>query len=154
MLKDYALEPSLASFDAKRAKTWFSETLGIEPTFDDGVQLDYQFGKSGFGIYEAATAGTAKNTVASWNVPDVAAEVARLRARGVVFEEYDFGDYKTVDGIMSDPDGNKTAWFKDADGNVHTIVSIPQMPDVRVTAMIATADLERAKAWYRDKLGF
>lgn len=154
MLKDYDLQPALASFDAKRAKAWFSDKLGIEPTADDGVQLRYEFGKSGFGVYEAPTAGTAKNTVASWNVPDVAAEVARLRGRGVVFEDYDFGDYKTVDGIMTDPDGNRTAWFKDADGNIHTLVTIPQMPDTRVTAMIATSDLDRAKQWYADKLGF
>jgi len=154
MLKDYDLQPALASFDANRAKAWFSDKLGIEPTWDDGAQLDYQFGKSGFGVYEAATAGTAKNTVASWNVPDVAAEVQRLRARGVVFEDYDFGDFKTVDGIMTDPDGNKTAWFKDADGNIHTLVTIPQMPDTRVTAMIATADLARARRWYGEVLGF
>jgi catechol 2,3-dioxygenase-like lactoylglutathione lyase family enzyme len=154
MLSDYDLQPSLASFDVPRASQWFSDKLGIEPTVDDGVQLVYEFGKSGFGVYEAATAGTAKNTVASWNVPDVSAEVARLRARGVVFEDYDFGDFKTVDGIMTDPEGNKTAWFKDADGNIHTLVTIPQMPDTKVTAMIATADLDRAKQWYADKLGF
>src|SRR5689334_11174645 len=110
MLRDYDLQPALASFDAKRAKAWFSDKLGIEPTEDDGVQLDYQLGNSGFGVYEAATAGTAQNTVAAWNVPDVAAEVDRLRARGVVFEDYDFGEFKTVDGIMTDPDGNRTAW--------------------------------------------
>jgi catechol 2,3-dioxygenase-like lactoylglutathione lyase family enzyme len=154
MLSDYDLQPSLASFDVPRARQWFSDKLGIEPTDDDGVQLDYQFGKSGFGVYEAATAGTAKNTVASWNVPDVAAEVERLRARGVVFEDYDFGDFKTVDGIMTDPEGNKTAWFKDADGNIHTLVTIPQMPETKVTAMIATADLDRAKKWYAEKLAF
>ena len=42
--------------------------------------------------------------------------MARLRARGVVFEDYDFGDYKTVDGIMTDPEGNRTAWFKRTTG--------------------------------------
>lgn len=154
MLSDFDLQPSLASFDAQRARQWFLDKLGIEPTEEDDVQLDYQFGKSGFGVYEAATAGTAKNTVAAWNVPDVAAEVARLRARGVVFEDYDFGEFKTVDGIMTDPEGNETAWFKDADGNIHTLVTMPQMPETRVTAMIATADLERAKAWYEEKLGY
>jgi catechol 2,3-dioxygenase-like lactoylglutathione lyase family enzyme len=155
MLSEYPLQPSIASFDAKRAKAWFSEKLGIEPTIEwpDG-QLDYRLGSSGFGVYEAGSAGTAKNTVASWNVPDVAAEVARLRARGVAFEDYDFGDFKTVDGIMTDPDGNKTAWFKDADGNIHTLVSIPQTPDAKVTAMIATADLDRATRFYEETLGF
>jgi Lactoylglutathione lyase and related lyases len=155
MLSDYQVQPSLASFDAKRAKTWFSEKFGIEPTIEwpDG-QLDYEFGSSGFAIYEAGSAGTAKNTVASWNVPDVEAEVARLGARGVAFESYDFEDYKTVDGIMTDPDGNKTAWFKDADGNIHSLISTPQMPDVKVTAMVAAADLGRAKRFYEETLGF
>ena len=155
MLSDYALQPSIASFDAKRAKAWFSEKLGVEPAIEwpDG-QLDYRFRSSGMGVYEAGSAGTAKNTVAAWNVPDVPAEVARLRARGVVFEEYDFGDFKTVDGVMTDPQGFQTAWFKDSDGNIHSLVTIPEMPDIKVTAMIAAADLERAKRWYAEKLGF
>ena len=157
MLSDFDLQPSLATSNVARAKAWFSEKLGIEPTGDwpDEGQIDYEFaGGSGMGVYEAPSAGTAKNTVASWNVPDVEAEVARLRGRGVVFEDYDFGESRTVDGIMTDPDGNKTAWFKDADGNIHTIVTIPQMPDVRVTAMIATKDLDRAKRWYADTLAY
>ena len=154
MLSDFDLQPSLASFDTARAKAWFADKLGIEPTWEGDDQLDYQFpGGSGMGVYEAGSAGTAKNTVASWNAPDVVAEVARLKARGVAFEDYDFGEYRTVEGIMTDPDGNQTAWFKDADGNIHTIVSIPQMPDTRVTAMIATTDLDRAKRWYAEKLG-
>jgi len=155
MLSDFDFQPSIVSFDAKRAKAWFSEKLGVEPTIEwPGDQFDYRFGTSGFSIYEAGSAGTAKNTVAAWNVPDVEAEVARLRARGVVFEDYDFGEFKTVNGIMTDPGGDKNAWFKDADGNIHTIISTPQMPDTKVTAMIASADLDRAKAWYGEKLGF
>jgi catechol 2,3-dioxygenase-like lactoylglutathione lyase family enzyme len=155
VLSDYVFHPSIASFDAKRAKAWFFEKLGVEPTIEwpDG-QLDYRFGSSGMGVYEAGSAGTAKNTVAAWNVPDVVAEVARLRARGVVFEDYDFGEYKTVDGVMTDPQGFQTAWFKDADGNIHSLVTIPEMPSVKVTAMIGAADLERAKRWYDEKLGF
>jgi catechol 2,3-dioxygenase-like lactoylglutathione lyase family enzyme len=154
MLRDFNLHPTIASFDVQRARAWFSDKLGIAPTSADDGQLDYRFGGSGIGVYEAPSAGTAKNTVAAWNVPDVAAEVARLRARGLVFEEYDFGDFKTVDGIMTDPGGMQNAWFKDADGNIHTLVSVPETPDIRVTAMIATADLARAKRWYQEQLGF
>jgi hypothetical protein len=51
---------------------------------------------------------------------DVAAEVAELKARGVVFEEYDMPGLKTVDGIAGGG-GAKTAWFNDSEGNIMAI---------------------------------
>ena len=75
--------------------------------------MDYVSGDTEFNVYKTEFAGTAKNTVAIWRMKDIRTEVARLRARGVVFEEYDFGeDGKTVDGIMSDEDGDANAWFR------------------------------------------
>ena len=52
----------------------------------------YKVGESFFTLFETQFAGTAKNTVMNWSVADVKAEVARLRERGVAFEEYDFGE--------------------------------------------------------------
>lgn len=47
------------------------------------------------------------------------------------------------------------AWFRDPDGNV---ISMVQQPDEHrksmVTPMIAASDLDRARAWYAEKLGF
>ena len=48
---------------------------------------------------------------------DVAADVAELRSRGVVFEEYDFPTFKTVDAVATSPGIGTSAWFKDPDGN-------------------------------------
>jgi hypothetical protein len=42
--------------------------------------------------------------------------MAKLRARGVVFEEYDSPDFKTTDGLFT-MGPYKAAWFKDIDGN-------------------------------------
>ena len=54
---------------------------------------------------------------------NIRAEVARLRARGVEFDEYDMGEFgKTVDGIMSDDEGDANAWFTDSEGNVLSLV--------------------------------
>jgi len=50
-------------------------------------------------------------------VDDVAAEVAELKARGVVFEEYDTPQIKTLSSIATGG-GAKTAWFKDTEGNI------------------------------------
>ena len=44
--------------------------------------------------------------------------MADLRSRGVTFEDYDFGDAKTVEGLLVDSDGTTNAWFKDPDGNI------------------------------------
>jgi hypothetical protein len=97
------------------------------------------------------------NTVAVWVVADLRSEMARLRARGVVFEEYDFGPKeRTVDGVMADDEGDLNAWFADPDGNIMSLVEIHNEPDLSggVVSMLAAADLARAKGWYADKLGF
>jgi hypothetical protein len=68
-------------------------------------------------MYPSAGAGTSKASTAFWAVDDVAAEVAELKAKGVVFEEYDFPGIKMENSIASGG-GAKTAWFKDSEGNI------------------------------------
>ena len=59
-------------------------------------------------------------------VADIEATVAALRARGVVFEEYDLPGLRTVDGIATiagnHPSkggvGEKGAWFRESEGNL------------------------------------
>jgi hypothetical protein len=61
-----------------------------------------------------------------FEVADLAATVQTLRARGVVFEEYDLPGLKTVDGIAEVAGnypskggiGELAAWFKDSEGNL------------------------------------
>ena len=149
------VHPNLATADLARAKAWFAEKVGWQPILEPEGTLVYEVGDSHFTVYRTVFAGSARNTVMNWNVPDIGTEVARLRARGVTFENYDFGEIRTVDGIMTDPTGGKTAWFKDPDGNSIAILQAAGGgPGHSLSAMIAAADLERAKAWYADKLGF
>ena len=156
VITDAPIHPSLAAKDLAKARAWYGDKLGWEPTIEPPGVLVYELGPaSAFTIYETPFAGTAKNTVMNWAVPDVGDAVARLRKRGVTFEEYDFGDFKTVDGIMETPDGFQNAWFKDLDGNIVGVVKDAAVPaGGAVAAMLPAADLDRAKAWYADKLGF
>ena len=56
--------------------------------------------------------------VFGWNVPDMGAAVAALKARGVVFMIYD-GMGQDDLGIWTAPDnGAQVAWFADPDGNL------------------------------------
>jgi hypothetical protein len=58
-----------------------------------------------------------------WETKDIEKEVADLRARGVVFEEYDYPNLKTVNGIATTGPG-KAAWFKDSEGNILGLVQM------------------------------
>jgi catechol 2,3-dioxygenase-like lactoylglutathione lyase family enzyme len=58
-----------------------------------------------------------EHTVGSFMVADVESAVKELQAKGVVFEEYDLPDLKTVNGVAT-WDDIKSAWFKDPDGYI------------------------------------
>jgi catechol 2,3-dioxygenase-like lactoylglutathione lyase family enzyme len=110
----------IAAADLARAKAWYADKLGFRPVqeFED-IVLNYKSADSAFSVYKSELAGTAKNTVAIWRLEGVRAEVERLRTHGVVFEEYDLGPGgQTLDGILSDEQGNVIAWFKDSEGNI------------------------------------
>ncbi|MGH2691500.1 MAG: VOC family protein, partial [Actinomycetota bacterium] len=71
---------------------------------------------SGFSIYPSQFAGTGKQTVMGWQVPDLEVEMKELRDRGVKFEEYDLPGIKTVNGV-AELGPEKGCWFKDSEGN-------------------------------------
>lgn len=158
MLSDATIHPSLATTDIDRARAWYADRLGWQPQRDYPGVLVYSVDGTVFTVYQSAFAGTARNTVAAWVVTDLRAEVARLRSRGLVFEDLDVGEWKTADGIATADGGALNAWFRDADGNWVTIVQPGPEADEEptptgVSAMIAAADLGRARTWYAEKLG-
>jgi catechol 2,3-dioxygenase-like lactoylglutathione lyase family enzyme len=158
MLTDAPLHPSIAVSDLAGSRTWYAEKLGWQPTVEPEGTLVYELAPdSAFTLYESQFVGTAKNTVMNWVVDDVRATVAALREKGVVFEDYDFGEYRTVDGVMGNDEYGYNAWFKDPDGNIIGVITPNPNAAERgpqITGMIATADLQRAIGWYRDTLGF
>lgn len=163
MLSDFMVHPSIATANIDRACAWYAERLGLRPVLTFPSLLAYQVDQTIFTIFETPAAGTAKNTVAIWRVPDLRADIARLGTRGVAFEELDFGgDERTIDRIMTsaDPLGGivLNAWFRDGDGNWIGLVEQPDHPgdpraEMGIAAALAAADLSRAQAWYADKLG-
>ncbi|MET0567243.1 MAG: VOC family protein [Acidimicrobiia bacterium] len=92
---------------------------------EDGDELFYDTGMAAFGIYPSDNAGTNKATYARFVVTDFDAARCELLSRGVAFEEYDFGDdFRTVEGVLVSPDGEKTSWFKDSEGNILALGSV------------------------------
>ena len=111
---------SLPASDMERAKAWYASVLNLDPT-EITVNGDawYELDGTRVLLYASQFAGTNQATAAALEVEDVEASVADLKARGAVFEDYDFGDeFRTVDGILTTPDGQKLAWLKDSEGNI------------------------------------
>jgi predicted enzyme related to lactoylglutathione lyase len=114
-----AVAATLPASDLERARAFYSEKLGLEPNRkDEGGALRYEVGGAMLMVYQSEFAGSNRATAAGLAVADIEATVSELRGRGVAFEDYDFGEAKTVDGIVTLPSGARGAWFKDTEGNV------------------------------------
>ena len=122
MLTKYPLEASLPAADIERAKAFYRDKLGLEPVEEagDGGAF-YETGGARFLLYPSGFAGTNQATAAGWQVDDIDAVVAGLKANGVEFQDYDFDELKTVDGIATLPNGIKGAWFIDSEGNILSV---------------------------------
>src|ERR1051325_4628097 len=107
--------------DLARARKFYEEKLGFKPDHESEGGVTYKCaGGTAFFMYRSGNAGTSKASQAFWQVADVRAEVADLKRRGVVFEEYDHPGLKTVDSLATGG-GAMTAWFKDPEGNILAI---------------------------------
>ena len=121
MLKSSPIVPYIPVADLERARKFYEEKVGLTPkeVYAGGVIYECGGGTWVF-MYPSQGAGTSKASTAFWAVEDVEKEVAELKSRGVVFEEYDMPGIKTENGIATGG-GAKTAWFKDSEGNIMAI---------------------------------
>jgi predicted enzyme related to lactoylglutathione lyase len=118
MLKNAPIVPYIPVADVARARKFYEEKVGLTPREEYAGGVIYECGGGSWVfMYPSAGAGTSKASTAFWTVEDVVKEVADLKARGVVFEEYDMPNLKTVNSIATGG-GARTAWFKDSEGNI------------------------------------
>jgi len=125
MLINGRVATRLPAQDLRRAKAFYAEKLGLEPTEEREGGLRYVCAAGEFALFESAGAASGDHTQMGWEVEDIEATVRELRARGVVFEEYDVPGLKTIEGIAdiegnypSKGSGERGAWFRDSEGNM------------------------------------
>jgi catechol 2,3-dioxygenase-like lactoylglutathione lyase family enzyme len=124
-IADARMEGRLPARDLDRARRWYSEKLGLEPVEERPGGLRYVCASGVFCLFASAGGADGAFTQMGFFVDDLTAEMAALRARGVVFEEYDLPGLRTVDGV-AEIDGNYPskgtrelgAWFRDSEGNL------------------------------------
>ena len=125
MLTEREAYATIPAADLDRAIQWYEAKLGLKPKqrIEGGVM--YKTGThSHFVIYPTVNAGKGPQTVMAFSSPDVEVEVRNLKARGVVFEEYDFPGLKTVNSIAK-MGSSRGAWFRDSEGNILGVFEMP-----------------------------
>ena len=112
--------------DLDRARRFYADKLGLEPSEERPGGLLYRCASGEFALFASQGASPGTFSQMGWEVDDIEAVVAELKQRGVVFEEVDVPGLKTVDGI-ADVTGNYPskggkgehgAWFRDSEGNM------------------------------------
>jgi catechol 2,3-dioxygenase-like lactoylglutathione lyase family enzyme len=124
MLKIKNSGPAIPAQDIKRARQFYEEKLGLKPAEvqpDGGVM--YTTGETSFLVFPSTGKASGDHTQMALEVEDVAVAVRELKGSGVKLEEYDYPNFKTNDGVVDMPDGEKGAWFKDTEGNLIALTS-------------------------------
>jgi catechol 2,3-dioxygenase-like lactoylglutathione lyase family enzyme len=116
----------LPAQDLNRARRFYTEKLGLEPSEERPGGLRYKCRSGEFALFESAGVPSGHHTQMGWDVDDIEATVRELRDRGVTFEEFDLPGLRTVDGI-AEVEGNypskggvgeRAVWFRDSEGNL------------------------------------
>lgn len=123
MLQTAAVLATRSAVDIKRAIEFYTETLGLKLDESDEGSASFEAGNGTKIFIYQREATKAEHTAATFYVEDHDAVVDGLKSKGVVFEQYDFGEIKTDErGVMATPNG-KAAWLKDSEGNILAIFS-------------------------------
>jgi predicted enzyme related to lactoylglutathione lyase len=118
--------------DVERASRYYADKLGLHhrTTAGDGTAIFDAGNGDAIGLMKSEAGTQSKHTVLSFEVADITAEIRELEGRGVVFEDYDLPDLKTVNHIAAmGAEGvgprqgagiqhRRAAWFCDSEGNI------------------------------------
>ena len=119
------VHPTIMVSDMARARAFYERLLGLELVREAPPYVFLRAGSSQLALVARATVAPPATTLCAFEVQDLDGTVSGLRARGVVFEEYDLPTLRTVDGIAK-AGPYRAAWIRDPDGNYLGIHDSPR----------------------------
>ena len=93
--------PMIAVKDLDRARKFYEDTLGLKEVDDFGEGFMLRSGDTKLSVYRS--------------------EVSGLKEKGIAFEHYEL-EGLTPKGDIYEGENMKTAWFKDPDGNILSLI--------------------------------
>jgi catechol 2,3-dioxygenase-like lactoylglutathione lyase family enzyme len=123
MLGDKLAMATAAVRDIEAAARFYEGVLGLTRVdAQEGGVVVYAAGPARLLVYQSTFAGTNQATAVTWDAgAEVDALTRDLAGKGVRFERYEFpgavheGDVHVMGEL-------RAAWFKDPDGNIHSLV--------------------------------
>ncbi len=128
-LSKYKVAAGIAVSDMSVAREFYEEKLGLLVGIDSGDNVQYRCGEGTvMHVYLSPEhAGKSTATLTGWGVNDIEMVVDELASKGVIFERCDEGLIVTdAKGIATFDRDAKVAYFKDPDGNTHSIAQAPR----------------------------
>ncbi len=118
MLSTAPVTTMLPVMDMQRARDFYENKLGMKAA---GLKPDGKFiyacaGGAVIALFPKEGGTKADHTAISFQVDDINSAITTLKKAGVVFEDYDFPELKTVNHVCV-LGSEKAAWFKDTEGN-------------------------------------
>ena len=106
---------------ADASKQFYESTLGLKFIKDDGYAFVFDIGGRELRVSRVPAVIPSTYAVLGFVVPDIAATVDDLAAKGVKFERFGFFQ-QDARGVWAAPDGTQVAWFRDPDMNMLSVV--------------------------------
>jgi len=114
--------PMIAVKDLDRARRFYEDTLGLKADDQWGEGFTLKSGDTHVNVYRSEFAGTNKATALTFEVDDAEKEASELKEKGIFFEQYDLPGLQRQGDLYVGEGGFKTAWFKDPDGNILSLI--------------------------------
>jgi catechol 2,3-dioxygenase-like lactoylglutathione lyase family enzyme len=118
----------LPAQDLARARRFYHDRLGLDPTEERDGGLRYVCGTTEFHLFASTGTPSGRSTQLGFEVADIDEVVADLRARGLQFENINTSALTVTDQIVTVPNnypsrgsGERGAFFYDSEGNLLAI---------------------------------
>jgi catechol 2,3-dioxygenase-like lactoylglutathione lyase family enzyme len=124
-LSDAHAITKLPARDLARARAFYRDKLGLEPVEERTGGLRYMCGATEFHLFSSAGTPSGESTQIAFEVEDLDATLADLRARGVTFERFDMPGFDVRGETIAAPDNYPSkgtseigTFFYDSEGNL------------------------------------
>jgi catechol 2,3-dioxygenase-like lactoylglutathione lyase family enzyme len=115
----------LPAQNLERARAFYRDKLGLEPVEERTGGLRYVCGPTEFHLFSSAGAPSGTSTQMAFEVENLEATLADLRARGVTFERFRMSGFEVYGDTIAAPDnypskgtGELGTFFYDSEGNL------------------------------------
>ena len=109
----------------ERSREFYEQKLGLRLIADEQFALVFEVNGIMLRVTKLETHSPAPFTVLGFDVLDISAEITRLTAQGITFEQFE-GLEQDPRGVCTFSDGTQVAWFKDPDNNMLSLTEFGQ----------------------------